>query len=74
MNDVSSMLKNEFGRENYKNMSDIQLCRLIDSEILPSYGVKTIYQLSDAEKCRIGNYLWERFRVGRSKIERCLAM
>lgn len=74
MNDVSSMLKNEFGRENYKNMSDIRLCRLIDNEILPKYGVSTIYQLSVAAKCRIGNDLWKRLHVSRGKIERCLAM
>lgn len=74
MSDVSAMLKNEYGRGNYKVISDIQLCGVIDNEMLPEYGAKSVYQLSDRTKCEIGNILWQTYRVGRDKIERCLAM
>lgn len=72
--DVASMLKCEYGRENYRRLSDIQVCELIDNEILPLYGVKSVYQLSSKAKIQIANELWSRYRIGRDRIERCLVM
>ena len=74
MNDVSSMLRNEFGRENYRVLSDLQLCTLVDEHILPEYGVQSVYHLNSKAKMNIANLLWQKYRVSRDKIERCLVI
>ena len=74
MNDISSMLRNESGRENYRVLSDLQLCNLIDEHILPQHGVRSVYQLDSRSKIDIANHLWQKYRVSRDKIERCLVM
>ena len=72
--DISAMLKCEYGRENYRRLSDIQVCELIDNEILSRYGVQSVYQLSTKAKIQIANELWNKYHISRDKIERCLVM
>jgi hypothetical protein len=72
--DISSMLKCEHGRENYRGMSDILVCELIDNEIIPRYGVESVYQLSYKVKIEIANELWSRYHISRDRIERCLGL
>lgn len=74
MHDVQSMLKNEFGRGDYRAMTDIQLCSLIDNEILPQYGVRSVYLLDEKAKHQIANDLWRNYHLAVEKIGRCLAM
>ena len=74
MNDISSMLRSEHGRENYGIMSDLQLCKLIDEHILPEYGVQSVYQLDSRYRKDIANGLWQKYRLSRDKIERCLVL
>ena len=74
MNELSAMLRNEHARENYGAMSDMRLCEIIDNEILPQYGVLSVYHLSEKAKCKIANDLWSRFRVSKDMLKRCLVM
>ena len=74
MHDVPTMLKNEFGREDYRALTDIQLCNLIDNEMLPKYGADSVYLLDEKSKRQIANDLWSGYRLPREKIVRCLAM
>ena len=74
MNDLSSMLKNEYGRRNYTSLSDISLCEMIDSEILPLYGVQSVYQLDKDSKNRIANHLYMNYHVHGDRIRRCLVL
>ena len=74
MSDVQSMLKNEFGRGDYRAMTDIRLCNLIDNEILPQYGAGFVYLLDEKTKREIANDLWSEYRLPREMIVRCLAM
>ena len=74
MSDVQSMLKNEFGRGDYRAMTDIRLCNLIDNEILPQYGAGSVYLLDEKTKREIANDLWSEYRLPREMIVRCLAM
>lgn len=74
MNDVQAMLKNEFGRGDYRAMTDIQLCGLIDNKILPQYGAESVYLLDEKVKRQIANNLWKKYHLPREKIVRCLAM
>lgn len=74
MNDLSTMLTNEYGRGNYNIMTDIDLCELIDNHYLKKYGVRSVYNLDVKSKQEIANDLWRRFRIGRDKIERALVL
>lgn len=74
LHDLTVMKRNELGRENYSALSDVMLCTHIDNEILPRYGVQSVYQLTEQQKKEIGNILWKTVRAGRDQIIRCLAM
>ena len=70
LHDVRTMLANEHGRANYHAVSDIQLCREIDTVILK--GDKSVYQLSSKEKALIADILFKEFRISGEQIRRCL--
>lgn len=71
---ISSMLRNEHGRENYRIPSDTEICQIIDHEYLPQLGVQSVYQLSERQKQQIGNDLIRKFHINRAKAARCLIM
>ncbi|MBE6231791.1 MAG: hypothetical protein E7117_05400 [Bacteroidales bacterium] len=71
---LEKMFINEKGRADYRKLSDIDLCTIIDREILPKYGKVSIYHLTRHEKQEIGNFLYTRFRPTEVQIRRCLAM
>ena len=72
--DISQMLINEHGRSNYNVMSDLQLCKFIDTEIVINYGKTSVYALSRNEKNEIANMLYRKYRLPEAQIKRCLAM
>ena len=71
---LEKMLINEKGRADYRKLSDIDLCTIIDRDILPKYGKVSVYHLTRHEKQEIGNFLYTRFRPTEVQIRRCLAM
>ena len=73
--DIGQMLKNETGRNfNSSRMQDLDVCRLIDKDILPSYGVSSVYLLTDSQKKRIADQLMYEFRLPQHQIDRCLVV
>ena len=74
-NDLSELLKNEYGR-NFRpdRMQDIDVCRLIDKDILPSYGLSSVYQITDSQRKRIARTLLYDFHLPEAQIRRCLVM
>lgn len=74
--DISELLKNEYGRNNYNKMSDIDLCEVIDGQILSKYCVTSVYSLTRSQKDDIGNTLFTKYKlqgVTKEQIKRCLA-
>lgn len=72
---VAQMLKNESGRYYQANrMQDPAVCRLIDKELLPSYGAPSVYLLTDTAKKRIARQLFYDFHLSEQQIRRCLAI
>lgn len=72
---VAQMLKNEYGRNyNPNRLQDMDVCRMIDRDMLPSYGVKSVYQLTTSQKQRIARQLYNEFHVNEEQIRRCLVM
>ena len=68
------MLKNESGRLNYKNISDIELCTEVDKKILSRYDKSSVYLLTMREQQEIAEYLANTLHVGAAQIKRCLNM
>ena len=70
---VADMLKNENGRNfSRSRLQDMDVCRLIDKDILQE--AKTVYQLTDSEKSRIGRQLLYEFHLPEHQIRRCLVL
>ena len=72
---IAQLLDNEHGRNfSRSRLQDLDVCRLIDNDILPGYGVPSIYCLSDTQKKRIARTLREEFRLPEKQIQRCLVL
>ncbi|MBQ9410194.1 MAG: hypothetical protein IJU21_01150 [Bacteroidales bacterium] len=71
---VAEMLRNEYGRFNRDRLQDMDVCRLIDRDMLPGYGVQSVYQLTSSQKQRIARQLSCEFHVSEAQIRRCLVM
>ena len=72
---IAQLLNNEYGRNfNPSRMQDMDVCRLIDRDILPGYGVTSVYNLSDTQKKRIARTLKEEFHLPDKQIQRCLVL
>ena len=71
---LGQMLVFENGKADYRKMSDIDLCQLIDTEILPGHGRTSVYELGFREKQEIAQMLYRRLHLGQDQIRRCLAM
>lgn len=71
---LGQMLIFENGKADYRRMSDIGLCTLIDTEIVPVYGKSSVYELTPKEKQNIAEMLYRRLHLGEAQIRRCLAM
>ncbi len=74
-NTVAQLLKNESGR-NFKHgrMQDLDVCHLIDHDLLPGYGVQSVYQLTATQKQRIARQLFYEYHLPEHQIRRCLVM
>ena len=70
-NSLSDTLKNEHGKSNYKKISDIELCTLIDKS-LPSDS--SVYTISDRTKERIYRDLIKVHRSEHIQTLRCLSL
>jgi len=71
---LERMLINENGRCDYRKMSDIDVCTLVDHQILPSIGKSSVYQLTSEEKEGIAEILFKTYHIGSDMIRRCLVM
>ena len=70
---VAQMLKNESGRfYNQARLQDLDVCRLIDKELLPSYGCRSVYQLTESARKRISRQLYYDFHLSDQQIRRCM--
>ena len=72
---IAQMLNNENGRNfSRTRLQDLDVCRLIDKTILPSYGVTSVYQLTATQKQRIAGTLNYEFHLPEHQIRRCLVL
>lgn len=68
-NSISEMLQNEHGRLNYKKLTDIELCAIIDNS-LPKNS--SIYTISYATKEKLQNSIIKKYKCDYLQVRRCL--
>ena len=72
---IAQMLKNESGRLfSRSRMQDMDVCHLIDHDLLPRYGATSVYQLTDTQKQRLAQQLQYEFHLPDAQIKRCLVI
>lgn len=70
--DLLSNEKTEYSRPKY---TDLDVCRLIDTELVPACGKKSYAQLTVEEKSRIANILYGKYDIlNRKQIARALGL
>ena len=71
--DIAQRLKIEYGR-NYRpdRLQDLDVCRLIDKDLLPGMGLSSVYQLSDSQRQRLSRTLYYEFHLPEQQIACCL--
>lgn len=72
LHDHNQMLVYENGKADYRKMSDIDLCTLVDNLARTRYSRHSVYQLTRQEKVEIADELYNKFRLSEALIRRCL--
>lgn len=73
LHSLEQMLMNENGRSNFKAMSDMELCKIIDSQIIAKYKKSSIYDLTDSELSDSYHIIRQTYKVNDLQTCRCLA-
>lgn len=71
---VAELLRNEKARFVNGSITDLELCKIIDEQLVPSYDRKSVYHLSKQEKTEISNLLYKEYHAGVKQIKRCLVI
>lgn len=71
---MKQMIDNEYGKSNYQQMTDIELCKKIDEDLLKRYRKNSVYLLTDSEKDELIEYLYWELHLPDKQIKRCLAI
>lgn len=70
--DIRTLLGNEHGRASYKTMTDINLCSILDTELIPALGVASVYCMSEEQSLKTAQYIYHKYRLPKEQISRCL--
>ena len=65
---------NERGRANYKHVTDIQLCEVIDQLVVERYRSASVYTMSYSQKNELYCFLKETYHCNDLQLRRCLAL
>ena len=74
MTSVKQMLAYESGRADYRKLSDIELCGVIDRIIQTDFGKSSVYHLSQSEKQNIACRLAQLHYPSNEQLKRCLVL
>ena len=74
MTSVKQMLAHESGRSDYRKISDIELCDVIDRIIQTDFGKSSVYHLSQSEKQNLACRLAQSHYPSNEQLKRCLVL
>lgn len=62
----------EAGKADYRKMTDIELCTMLDDMARTIYGKHSVYQLTRQEKTQIAEEIYRKLHLNEALIRRCL--
>lgn len=71
---AAEMLTYESGRADYRRMTDVQVCGIIDKIVRDEFHKPSVYLLSIDEKLKIATYLRQNYYLSMKVISRCLVL
>ena len=74
LNTPEEMLYFEAGKADYRKMTDIELCTIINRIVREQYQKQSVYQLDFREQKQLAEHLYYTYRLNSSQIKRCLVM
>ena len=73
LHNTNQMHAFEAGKADYRKMSDIDLCTMVDNLARTRYDRHSVYQLTRQEKAQIAEELYKTLHLNEALIRRCLA-
>ena len=64
----------ENGKSDYRKLSDIDVCTIIDKVLVPEFAKSSVYQLTPDQKRQLAEFLHRNHRLNESQIRRCLVL
>ena len=64
----------EAGKADYRKITDIELCTMLDNLARTRYGRHSVYQLTRQEKAQIAEELYKTLHLSEALIRRCLVL
>ena len=71
---MDRMLVNENGRSGYKSLSDINVCAIIDTCLVPEVAKSSVYEFTSSDLTKAISYLRQHYSVSEAQARRCLAV
>lgn len=71
---LEKMLIYENGKSDYRKLSDIDVCTIIDKMLVPNISQPSVYRLTSDQKRQIAELLYRDYKINDSQIRRCLVM
>lgn len=72
LHNSTQMLAYEAGKADYRRISDIDLCTMLDNLARTRYGKHSVYQLTSREKSQIAEEIYRTLHLNEALIRRCL--
>jgi len=69
---IRTLLANEHGRADYRAKTDLEICRIIDTVLVPASGAASIYCMSMEQRKVCSQYLANKHHISKEQIIRCM--
>ena len=69
---IRTLLANEHGRADYRTTTDLEICRIIDTVLVPASGAATVYSMSMEQRKSCEQYLVNKYHLPKDQIKRCM--
>lgn len=74
LHNTNQMHAFEAGKADYRKITDIELCTMLDNLARTRYGRHSVYQLTRQEKAQIAEELYKTLHLSEALIRRCLVL
>lgn len=69
---IKFLMNNEHGRTNHSTRTDIEICRIIDSVLVPKSGCESVYCMSDKDRKVCAKHLADTYHLPKEQVVRCM--